>query len=557
MRPSALVLLLLLVALPMTVLAAWPPDGSPLSLAPNNQQYPTIVTDGASGAIVAWQDARNGTADIYVRKVTSTGVAQWTADGVALCVLPGDQYEPRLVADGAGGAIVVWYDYRGGSTADIYAQRVDAMGTPLWTVDGVAICTAAKDQYLPATASDGNGGAIIAWQDIRGTGYDIYAQRVNSAGVVQWTADGVAICTATNTQNNATVADDGAGGAIIAWEDVRGGAIDVYAQRVDALGAAQWTANGVVVTSASSGQISPIMVSDGANGAIVAWRDGRNGPNTDVYAQRVNGFGTPQWTANGVAICTAASYQLGIALVSDGAQGAIVTWQDGRGGPYDVYAQSVNATGTVQWMANGIAVCNATGDQYFPGITTDGAGGAIITWSDFRSTTILEAFTQRLNSLGVAQWTANGVSLSNSTGDKSSPTIVSDGVGGAIVSWYESRSSNPSDIYAQRLNASGQIPTGVSGATPSASLRVSDAYPNPFSSNTWMDLDLASPAAVKIDIFDVTGRRVRTIAIYNVHVQRVEFDGRDGTNRLLPSGIYFYRVQAAGETITRKMVIAR
>src|SRR5207244_4753616 len=65
----------------------------------------------------------------------------WTPNGVAICSAVGDQDRPYLVGDGAGGAIIVWYDRRAGDY-DIYAQSVDAEGTPRWTPQGVAICSA-------------------------------------------------------------------------------------------------------------------------------------------------------------------------------------------------------------------------------------------------------------------------------------------------------------------------------------------------------------------------------------------------------------------------------
>jgi hypothetical protein len=37
----------------------------------------------------------------------------------------------------------------------------------------------------------------------------------------------------------------------------------------------------------------------------------------------------------------------------------------------------------------------------------------------------------------------------------------------------------------------------------------------------------------------------------------MRFDGHDDAGRLLPSGVYFYRVHAGAETVTEKMVIAR
>src|SRR5207247_3245287 len=132
-------------------------------------------------------------------------------DGVALCTAANDQYYPQITADGAGGAIVTWQDYRSGNL-DIYAQRVNAAGVPQWTADGVALCTAANEQYNPTITADGAGGATVSWWDFRsGTSYDIYAQRVNAAGVAQWTADGVALCTAANAQYTPEMKAEGAG----------------------------------------------------------------------------------------------------------------------------------------------------------------------------------------------------------------------------------------------------------------------------------------------------------------------------------------------------------
>jgi hypothetical protein len=79
------------------------------------------------------------------------------------------------VPDGAGGAIITWYEYRGNNSA-IYAQRVDSSGKVLWTTGGVPIRSiSGSSAYDPRIASDGAGGAIIAWYDYR-SGVKIYAQ---------------------------------------------------------------------------------------------------------------------------------------------------------------------------------------------------------------------------------------------------------------------------------------------------------------------------------------------------------------------------------------------
>jgi hypothetical protein len=196
---------------------------------------PAITPDGAGGAVVTWYDNRSGNNDIYVQRVNASGAAQWTANGVAVCTAAGTQWLSAITADGKSGAIVTWGDYRSGNY-DIYAQKVHSSGVVQWTANGVALCTAAGDQARPTIASDGALGAIVTWLDQRGGDYDIYAQRVNSLGAVQLKANGVALCTAADDQSYPTITSDGAGGAVVTWQDNRSGNFDIYAQSLDANG---------------------------------------------------------------------------------------------------------------------------------------------------------------------------------------------------------------------------------------------------------------------------------------------------------------------------------
>jgi hypothetical protein len=110
----------------------------------------------------------------------------WPANGRALCAATGNQFLPRIVGDGSGGAVVAWKDLRSGSNFDIYAQHVQAAGIvdPAWPTDGRALCTAIDDQDGQVIASDGAGGAVVAWNDGRGESIDVYASRVVSTGAL-------------------------------------------------------------------------------------------------------------------------------------------------------------------------------------------------------------------------------------------------------------------------------------------------------------------------------------------------------------------------------------
>ena len=406
------------------------------------------------------------------------GVRAWSGDSTvntAICTVLGYQYSPQITSDGSGGAIITWQDYRSGN-ADIYAQRVNSSGTAQWTADGVAICTASGSQSYPQIASDGSGGAIITWYDGRSGNDDIYAQRVNSAGTAQWAANGVAICTASGEQGPPQITSDGSGGAIITWQDYRSGNADIYAQRVNSSGAVQWTADGVAICTASGDQRLPQIISDGSGGVIITWYDGRSG-NADIYAQRVDSSGAVQWTADGVAICTAAGDQYAPEITSDGLGGGIITWQDGRSGNADIYAQRVDSSGAVQWAADGVAICTTSGDQYSPRITSDGSGGAIITWYDRRNGNY-DIYARRVDSSGNVLWAADGVAICTASGDQLYPEITSDGSGGAIITWQDGRSGSMNDIYAQWVESSGSLvdtipPTVTLSSTATSSTNVS------------------------------------------------------------------------------------
>ena len=191
---------------------------------------------------------------LFLAVQAMSATAQWVEDGVGICTLGDIQYDPQIASDGAGGAIMVWEDHRSGVNYDIWAQRIDDYGNVKWTVDGVNICAALWEQRYPQLVSDGSAGAIIVWQDFRNGNFDIYAQRVDENGAVQWTVDGVVICTATGPQERPKIVSDDAGGAIITWMDYRGAAYDIYAQRIDGDGLVQWTANGVSVCAAAGHQ---------------------------------------------------------------------------------------------------------------------------------------------------------------------------------------------------------------------------------------------------------------------------------------------------------------
>ncbi len=437
--------------------AQWSNDpavNTAICTAASDQTNAKIVTDGAGGAIITWMDSRGTAHDIYAQRIDATGAVRWTANGVSICSAIDEQFWPVMISDGVGGAIITWQDRRNGSY-HIYAQRINAVGAVQWIPDGVPICTTSPSQFVPTLASDGAGGAIITWEHNRGV-FDVYAQRIDSSGAVRWTANGVAICTvAGNFDRYPVVVSSGIGGAIIAWRDYRTGISNVtYAQRIDSSGTVLWTTDGVSL--GGNGNEPPIIVTDSAGGAIVAWGDYRSGTNNDIYAQRIDSSGTVRWIAGGVSISTAVQDQRTASMVEDGVGGAVLVWKDERNGTEShIYGQRINGSGTVQWTPDGVAVCTVAGNQYVPKIASDASTGVEIAWQDNRNAGGVGVYVQRLDVSGIPQWTAGGTKAGSSANP---PTIVANGTGGAIIAWPDYRSGTNNDIYAQQVGIGNVLP---------------------------------------------------------------------------------------------------
>ena len=244
---------------------------------------------------------------------------------------------------------------------------------------------------------------------------------------------------------------DGSGGAIITWVDNRDDNSQIYAQRIDANGSALWAANGIAVCTAATHQYGVMAISDGSGGAIITWQGDRFDGLPDIYAQRIDTNGSALWAANGDTVCTADLRQCVPVLTSDGQGGAIIAWWDDRFAfpNYDIYAQRISSSGSGMWEDNGQTICTHGGNRVGVQLISDGSGGAILTFSESYGTR-----AQRVDGNGWRLWNAEGVAICTASGIQLWPQLIPDGSGGAIIAWCDDRSGND-DIYAQRVDAAG------------------------------------------------------------------------------------------------------
>ncbi|MBN2070837.1 MAG: hypothetical protein JW814_05200, partial [Candidatus Krumholzibacteriota bacterium] len=450
---SALILFCLSI-LVSSASARWIDYGILLVEDESQQDMPVLVADGARGAYLAWSDGRSGVGNIYSQRIDHEGNFYWQNGGVAICPsVEGWQGYPQIINDNSGGAIIVWNDYRNGHW-DIFAQRIDKNGIIQWQSDGVPICTSEGDVDSGFSCTqDGSGGAIVAWWDRR-EGSEvrhIYAQKVSFNGHIEWEVDGIPICTVATRVNQPEIVSDGYGGAIIIWSDSRT-TTAVYGQKVNGNGEIQWTLDGLYIPLSWPSDYYKV-IADGAGGAFITSRGGVTG-DLDTYTSRIDSAGTLLWEVDCCSI-TANQHQSVIAL--DGNDGVVVVWRDTREAPLtgDIYAQRFDGQGVPLWSTNGIPICTNVAEQKDPQVVNDGDGNSIVVWRDSRDG-IYSLYTQKINSDGQPYWAVDGVTISGTEERAHYPKIISTEDNGIYVTWYTSIDySTEENVYIQKFGATG------------------------------------------------------------------------------------------------------
>jgi len=326
--------------------------------------------------------------------------AQWSTDPADNTMIGYWGLSPRIVTDGEGGAIITWalfWEYPQG--IDILAQRVDSAGYLQWNMEGISICNEKLDQDFYDIISDDSGGAYISWTD--------YRQSVNP----EWTRD----------------------------------SSDVYLQHINKDGEILLPGNGLLVSTGHDNAGGSKMVPDQNGGVIVAWGDERNpgGPywKDGLFMQRISAEGECLWEKGGIQITAIYGY---FDMVADREGGAILLLKN------EIFR--INSQGEVLWHVS--ETPEGINDN---ALIPDGSGGCIFWYvtenNPGHNNSNYSSFAQRLTSNGDFMWGENGILISSQIPRYWGTFIVPDGEHGAYISWMDSLFI----CHYDRIDSSGQL----------------------------------------------------------------------------------------------------
>jgi hypothetical protein len=108
---------------------------------------------------------------------------------------------------------------------------------------------------------------------------------------------------------------------------------------------------------------------------------------------------------------------------------------------------------------------------------------------------------------------------------------------------------NPRTLQTARLR-----PVGETGRLQ---FSLDQNAPNPFARTTTIHFTLPTASQVRMEVFDLMGRHVRTLAVgmYEAGGHAVEWDQRDLSGNRMRAGVYLYRLVAGRNRALRKMVL--
>jgi hypothetical protein len=433
--------------------STWDINGTRICNESGNQGFFKTHLDVDGNYIIVWQDIRNGNNDIYAQKFDNNGNILWQQGGVPVCTNSEIQNIPQITSDKVGGAYIAWKDERGAND-DLYIARLDSNGNNCWDNNGTVLCGESGNQFDVELQPSENG-VIATWIDTRpGANYAIYTQKISQSGNASWTpAGGIRVSGLGYTHNNLISCTDNSNGMIFAWEDERMGISNtsIYAQRLKSDGTILWAENGTLICNAGdNGNID--LVSDETGGAFLSFSSKRNGIDFDIYTQHVNSEGETQWDYNGLEICVQPADQKQPSIGYDSDKNLYLAWQDGRNlVDSDIYAQKINSMGKIVWAKNGNLVCNYNSFQSDAKLVISSTDKCIISWQDSRDSSDYDIYAQILDNSGNFLWQTNGTAIMNTNIATHSHISLSDGKNGLISIWYENRYGD-NDIVATRLD---------------------------------------------------------------------------------------------------------
>ncbi len=433
-----------------------------------DQAVPHIAYDAVGNFYVGFYSNDAGNYDIRLQYYNFAGVEQWATNGIVVSSNTQNSWvtDWDLKVDNSGNCVMAFNDVRDGN-ANVYAYAISPTGSFLWGADGIQLTSDSQDEFVPSITVTGSNNAIVAWSRPTATEAEIVMQKITPSGTLSWGSSGIIYQAGTQSYTGARVLGVTGDNYLMGFYKETGNfpalTRHIYVQKFDGSGAAQW---GSDVLASNANGISAFtnftIASDGSDGIVLAWMDDGNGDNNiNASVQRIQSDGSITWPANGTTCMTSTSNSnqnpqiLGVNSNNE----TLVTWSKKNGSQSQtaIAGQKFSPTGVRQWTADGIVfipmssdISGVIGGDVFNG--TD----ALITYDEWVSGSSVNSHIKALavDDAGTLLWTPTTTFMAGRTTEKVHAISSSMHNDMLIVVWEEGSSS---DIYMQNVYTDGSM----------------------------------------------------------------------------------------------------
>ncbi|MBC8277575.1 MAG: T9SS type A sorting domain-containing protein [FCB group bacterium] len=503
-------ILLLTLIFPVLLDAQWSNDPYENILISDMAAIPLLVSDGYGGCVLtywSWEDYK-----IHALRFDKLGYPCWGTEGVLIDTdtLEHDNY---VICQADDNSTIIAYTKINPESPyyyfKLYAQRLDSSGNRLWGDSGVFINSldSVSIGYLGIT-SNVEGGAYITWTDSRTSSHQLYGQRIDSFGNIEWAPNGVCLSGGTGVTNLRPVTVTNTSNKLMVFWQVSSQSI-LRGQLIDADGTLNWGDEGILLPENLGEWNSG--AADQSGGCILTGRIPLPGPGTfQHYSQRIDSAGTILWGESCVAVSDTHTANSFHAPVVHNEFGSFIAWDDDRTGTYESYINNFSDEGMPLWGEFGIPVTISDTVTSMPNPCFTSDGNIVVVHMDARSANTIRA--QKFNLSGERLWDLNDIIISHNWSLTYDTYIVSDHNGGIFVCWPV----YPALVYVQQISSNGNLGEVLSvKSVPTeqflTTFELLPAYPNPFNSKTNVKYFLNMPGMMSLTIFDLQGRQVMVL----------------------------------------------
>lgn len=402
------------------------------------------------------------------------------------------------------------------------------------------------DEGATAIALDNAGNICITGACFTGGYGDVLTIKYNPQGIMQW-AQTYNAPPGNLDETGTDIGIDDSNNVYVSGQRIVNGLYDFLVIKYNSVGIQQWVSvyDG---PDGSNDYFTKIAVSKAGN-CYITGRSYGSTTDFDYATVKYNLNGVQQWVQryNGTAESGSGSdYPYDIAI--DKNENVIITGQSqGLNSNFDYVTVKYSPDGIQKWVQR----YNGPGNGYEVAyaIAIDSSGNAYVTGTSWGSGTYADYATIKYNAAGALEW----VMRYNGPVDTDDGfAIAVNNSGSVFVTGWSRGTTSGMDYctikYSQLVNThtfSNEIPEKFA---------LSQNYPNPFNPFTKIEFDIPKSSFTVIKIYDILGRVVSTLVNEQLKpgVYEVTFDG---TN--LPSGVYFYRIEAGTFIESKKMVLIK